>query len=133
MYSKQYTLHYIRTHTQIEGKGFSEEAHPIYIMHIRYIEYHILCYIRAHTQIGGQGFTEDETPNYIIHVVYIELYILCDILTHPQIGGKGFTEEETPNYIGSFYSKTKATVEDLLKSYTNICVLRCVYVYMRIC
>jgi len=40
------------------------------------------------------------------------------------IGGKGFTEEDTPNYTGSFYSKTKAVVEDLLKSYGNICILR---------
>lgn len=42
---------------------------------------------------------------------------------HP-VGGKGFTEEDKPNFDGSFYSKTKAMVEELLKSYSNVCVLR---------
>ncbi|PSS11458.1 Bifunctional dTDP-4-dehydrorhamnose 3,5-epimerase/dTDP-4-dehydrorhamnose reductase [Actinidia chinensis var. chinensis] len=38
--------------------------------------------------------------------------------------GIGFKEEDTPNFIGSFYSKTKAMVEDLLKNYENVCTLR---------
>eukprot|EP00250_Pteridium_aquilinum_P009000 c18371_g1_i2 orf=537-1427(+) len=38
--------------------------------------------------------------------------------------GIGFVEEDTPNFIGSFYSKTKAMVEDLLKNYENVCTLR---------
>nr|GMD94988.1 bifunctional dTDP-4-dehydrorhamnose 3,5-epimerase/dTDP-4-dehydrorhamnose reductase [Ipomoea batatas] len=38
--------------------------------------------------------------------------------------GVGFKEEDTPNFIGSFYSKTKAMVEDLLKNYENVCTLR---------
>ncbi|KAJ6714544.1 hypothetical protein OIU85_026084 [Salix viminalis] len=33
-------------------------------------------------------------------------------------------EEDTPNFIGSFYSKTKAMVEDLLRNYENVCTLR---------
>ncbi|XLR23023.1 hypothetical protein S83_050923, partial [Arachis hypogaea] len=36
----------------------------------------------------------------------------------------GFKEEDTPNFIGSFYSKTKAVVEDLLLNYENVCTLR---------
>jgi dTDP-4-dehydrorhamnose reductase len=40
------------------------------------------------------------------------------------IGGKGFTEEEVPNFDGSFYSKTKAMVEKLLRFYPNVLVLR---------
>lgn len=43
---------------------------------------------------------------------------------HPLGSGIGFVEEDTPNFIGSFYSKTKAMVEDLLKNYENVCVLR---------
>ena len=43
---------------------------------------------------------------------------------HWQIGGKGFTETDKPNYEASFYSKTKGMVEDLLTSYSNICILR---------
>ncbi|GAA0147219.1 dehydratase [Lithospermum erythrorhizon] len=36
----------------------------------------------------------------------------------------GFKEEDTPNFTGSFYSKTKAMVEELLKEYDNVCTLR---------
>nr|CAB3459759.1 unnamed protein product [Digitaria exilis] len=38
--------------------------------------------------------------------------------------GIGFKEEDTPNFTGSFYSKTKAMVEELLKEYENVCTLR---------
>ncbi|XP_070660458.1 trifunctional UDP-glucose 4,6-dehydratase/UDP-4-keto-6-deoxy-D-glucose 3,5-epimerase/UDP-4-keto-L-rhamnose-reductase RHM2-like [Malus domestica] len=38
--------------------------------------------------------------------------------------GIGFKEEDTPNFAGSFYSKTKAMVEELLKEYENVCTLR---------
>ncbi|XP_073055697.1 bifunctional dTDP-4-dehydrorhamnose 3,5-epimerase/dTDP-4-dehydrorhamnose reductase [Primulina huaijiensis] len=43
---------------------------------------------------------------------------------HPLGSGIGFKEEDKPNFIGSFYSKTKAMVEDLLKNYDNVCTLR---------
>ncbi|KAG6496705.1 trifunctional UDP-glucose 4,6-dehydratase/UDP-4-keto-6-deoxy-D-glucose 3,5-epimerase/UDP-4-keto-L-rhamnose-reductase RHM1-like [Zingiber officinale] len=43
---------------------------------------------------------------------------------HPQGSGIGFKEEDKPNFIGSFYSKTKAMVEELLKEYDNVCTLR---------
>ncbi len=42
---------------------------------------------------------------------------------HP-IGGKGFTEDDAANFRGSYYSHTKATVEDLLRQYTNVLTLR---------
>nr|KJB27003.1 hypothetical protein B456_004G271200 [Gossypium raimondii] len=38
--------------------------------------------------------------------------------------GIGFKEEDKPNFIGSFYSKTKAMVEELLREYDNVCTLR---------
>nr|ALR87282.1 udp-glucose 4,6-dehydratase [Plantago ovata] len=44
--------------------------------------------------------------------------------THPEGTGIGFKEEDTPNFIGSFYSKTKAMVEELLKEFDNVCTLR---------
>ncbi|KMT16232.1 hypothetical protein BVRB_3g053890 [Beta vulgaris subsp. vulgaris] len=44
--------------------------------------------------------------------------------THPLRSGVGFKEEDTPNFTGSFYSKTKAMVEELLKEYDNVCTLR---------
>ncbi|XP_054788215.1 trifunctional UDP-glucose 4,6-dehydratase/UDP-4-keto-6-deoxy-D-glucose 3,5-epimerase/UDP-4-keto-L-rhamnose-reductase RHM1-like [Prosopis cineraria] len=43
---------------------------------------------------------------------------------HPLGSGIGFKEEDKPNFIGSFYSKTKAMVEDLMKNYENVCTLR---------
>ncbi|KAI5662019.1 hypothetical protein M9H77_21342 [Catharanthus roseus] len=43
---------------------------------------------------------------------------------HPLSSGIGFKEEDKPNFTGSFYSKTKAMVEELLKEYDNVCTLR---------
>ncbi|KAL3849342.1 hypothetical protein ACJIZ3_011224 [Penstemon smallii] len=43
---------------------------------------------------------------------------------HPEGSGIGFKEEDKPNFIGSFYSKTKAMVEDLLGEFDNVCTLR---------
>ncbi|MQL90244.1 hypothetical protein Taro_022840 [Colocasia esculenta] len=43
---------------------------------------------------------------------------------HPLGSGIGFKEEDAPNFVGSFYSKTKAMVEELLKCYDNVCTLR---------
>mmetsp|Transcript_110802 Transcript_110802/g.238519 ORF Transcript_110802/g.238519 Transcript_110802/m.238519 type:complete len:306 (+) Transcript_110802:52-969(+) len=40
------------------------------------------------------------------------------------IGGVGFTEEDTPNFHGSYYSHTKAMVEEMLKVYKNTLTLR---------
>ncbi|KAG8386487.1 hypothetical protein BUALT_Bualt03G0153700 [Buddleja alternifolia] len=43
---------------------------------------------------------------------------------HPEGSGIGFKEEDKPNFTGSFYSKTKAMVEDLVSEYDNVCTLR---------
>ncbi|KAJ4726521.1 Trifunctional UDP-glucose 4,6-dehydratase/UDP-4-keto-6-deoxy-D-glucose 3,5-epimerase/UDP-4-keto-L-rhamnose-reductase RHM1 [Melia azedarach] len=43
---------------------------------------------------------------------------------HPEGSGIGFKEEDKPNFTGSFYSKTKAMVEELMKEYDNVCTLR---------
>lgn len=43
---------------------------------------------------------------------------------HPEGSGIGFTEEDKPNFTGSYYSKTKAMVEELLNEYDNVCTLR---------
>jgi len=44
--------------------------------------------------------------------------------SHPMGGIVGFKEEDTSNFKGSFYSKTKSMVEDLLKEYPNVLTLR---------
>ncbi|XP_031123431.1 bifunctional dTDP-4-dehydrorhamnose 3,5-epimerase/dTDP-4-dehydrorhamnose reductase-like [Ipomoea triloba] len=43
---------------------------------------------------------------------------------HPVGSGLGFMEQDKSNYAGSFYSKTKGMLEDLLGEYNNICILR---------
>lgn len=43
---------------------------------------------------------------------------------HPMNSGIGFKEEEIPNFDGSFYSKSKAYVDSLLKAYPNVLNLR---------
>ncbi|KAF9613718.1 hypothetical protein IFM89_010160 [Coptis chinensis] len=43
---------------------------------------------------------------------------------HPEGSGVGYKEEDKANFIGSFYSKTKAMVEELLTQYDNVCTLR---------
>ncbi|XVE71328.1 hypothetical protein DITRI_Ditri10aG0142200 [Diplodiscus trichospermus] len=43
---------------------------------------------------------------------------------HQRGSGIGFKEEDKPNFTGSFYSKTKAMVEELLNVYDNVCTLR---------
>jgi len=40
------------------------------------------------------------------------------------IGGKGFLETDKPNFHASYYSHTKAIVEELLKEYPTTCTLR---------
>lgn len=43
---------------------------------------------------------------------------------YPMGSGKGFKESDTPNFTGSYYSHTKAIVENLLKEYPNVLTLR---------
>ena len=43
---------------------------------------------------------------------------------HPLGSGQGFTEDDEPNFRDSYYSKTKAMVEELLKEYDNVLQLR---------
>ncbi|KAK3305432.1 epimerase/hydratase [Chaetomium strumarium] len=43
--------------------------------------------------------------------------------THP-LGGQGFLETDPANFAGSFYSMTKAHVEEIIKHYNNCLILR---------
>ncbi|RKF60100.1 Bifunctional dTDP-4-dehydrorhamnose 3,5-epimerase/dTDP-4-dehydrorhamnose reductase [Erysiphe neolycopersici] len=49
------------------------------------------------------------------------VYVYDD--AHP-IGGPGFIESDPANFAGSFYSETKAHVEEILKNYSNTLILR---------
>lgn len=44
--------------------------------------------------------------------------------THPMGSGIGFKEEDVANFADSYYSKTKAQVENLLAVYPNVLNLR---------
>mmetsp|Transcript_28232 Transcript_28232/g.28520 ORF Transcript_28232/g.28520 Transcript_28232/m.28520 type:complete len:312 (+) Transcript_28232:42-977(+) len=59
----------------------------------------------------------------IHHLLYATGCIFEYDETHV-IGGKGFLEEDKPNFHGSFYSHTKAMVEDMLKEFPTTCTLR---------
>jgi dTDP-4-dehydrorhamnose reductase len=59
----------------------------------------------------------------IHHTLYATGCIFEYDETHT-IGGTPFTEEDIPNFHGSFYSHTKALVEDLLKNYPTTLTLR---------
>lgn len=43
---------------------------------------------------------------------------------HPVGSGVGFTEDDFPNFAGSYYSATKGVVEDLLREFENVLILR---------
>lgn len=43
---------------------------------------------------------------------------------HKEFSGNGFKEEDPPNFSGSFYSKSKSMAQELLKSYSNVLLLR---------
>jgi len=59
----------------------------------------------------------------IHHLLYATGCIFEYDETHV-IGGPGFTEDEAPNFHGSYYSHTKAMVEDMLKVFPTTCTLR---------
>ena len=63
-----------------------------------------------------------------IHITNFATGCIChyDALNHQEGDGHGFTEEDAPNFAGSFYSKTKTVVEDVIVStgYTHVLQLR---------
>ncbi|KAL4537173.1 hypothetical protein Ndes2526B_g04915 [Nannochloris sp. 'desiccata'] len=59
-----------------------------------------------------------------IHMTYYGTGCIFTYDEAHRIGGKGFTEEDDANFRGSYYSHTKAAVEDLLRQYTNVLTLR---------
>lgn len=59
----------------------------------------------------------------VYHLLYATGCIFEYDDQHP-MGGPGFTEEDQPNFHASFYSHTKAVVEDLLRHYPTTCTLR---------
>ena len=78
--------------------------------------------IRANV-IGVLNVADICASKGIHHLLYATGCIFEYDATHV-IGGKGFTEEDKPNFHSSFYSHTKAMVEDMLAQFPTTCVLR---------
>lgn len=66
----------------------------------------------------------DVTNAHGIHMTYYGTGCIFHYDDAHKVGGKGFTEDDSPNFTGSYYSHTKAMVENLLKAYPNVLTLR---------
>ncbi|KMT12173.1 hypothetical protein BVRB_5g101210 [Beta vulgaris subsp. vulgaris] len=90
---------------------------------VDWCESHKVETIRANV-VGTLTLADVCRENAIVLINYATGCIFEYDDNHPIESGVGFKEEDTPNFIGSFYSKTKAMVEDLLNNYDNVCTLR---------
>lgn len=59
-----------------------------------------------------------------IHMTYFGTGCIFHYDDTHTIGSPGFTEDDKPNFTGSYYSHSKAIVENLLKEYPNVLTLR---------
>ena len=66
----------------------------------------------------------DVCDEYKIHHLLYATGCIFEYDEEHIIGGKGFLEEDKPNFHASYYSHTKAMVEELLHEYQYTCVLR---------
>jgi len=78
--------------------------------------------VRANV-IGSLNIADICSSRGIHHLLYATGCIFEYDDTHT-IGGAGFLETDSPNFHGSYYSHTKAMVEDMLRIYPTTCVLR---------
>jgi 3,5-epimerase/4-reductase len=76
------------------------------------------------TNVIGCLTMADLAEQYNIHHTLYATGCIFEYDEEHTIGGKGFTEEDAPNFHGSYYSHTKAMVEELLKEYKMTCTLR---------
>lgn len=76
------------------------------------------------TNVVGILTIVDECCKRNIHVTYLGTGCIYQYDIDHQIGGQGFKETDQPNFSGSYYSKTKSMVEELLKAYENVLILR---------
>jgi 3,5-epimerase/4-reductase len=90
---------------------------------VDWCEDHKIEVIRANV-IGTLNLADVTNEKGIHLTVYATGCIFHYDKDFPQDSGKGFTEDDTPNFTGSYYSKTKALVEGLLKEFPNTLVLR---------
>lgn len=73
--------------------------------------------------IGALNLADLCEERGIHHTLYATGCIFEYDAAHP-IGGPGFTEDDRANFDGSFYSKTKGFLEEMLRSYSTTLILR---------
>ena len=89
---------------------------------VDWCEDHKIETIRSNV-IGTLNIADICAERNIHHLLYATGCIFEYDEEHP-VFGRGFTEDEIPNFYGSFYSHTKAMVEDILINYPTTCILR---------
>lgn len=78
----------------------------------------------VHTNVAGVLNVVHICSKLGVHVTYLGTGCIYEYDEEHPIGGKTFTEEDKPNFSGSYYSKTKAIVEEFLQNYDNVLTLR---------
>lgn len=66
----------------------------------------------------------DVAHRHGIHVTHFTTGCIFSYDEEHPIGGPGFTEEDVPNFRGSWYSRTKCMLEELVRQYDNVWQLR---------
>ena len=66
----------------------------------------------------------DVTQSHGLHMTYFGTGCIFHYDETHVIGGKGFTEDDEANFTCSYYSRTKAMLENLLKAFPNVLTLR---------
>eukprot|EP00271_Cylindrocystis_brebissonii_P008723 TRINITY_DN23202_c0_g1_i1.p1 TRINITY_DN23202_c0_g1~~TRINITY_DN23202_c0_g1_i1.p1 ORF type:complete len:663 (-),score=116.50 TRINITY_DN23202_c0_g1_i1:816-2804(-) len=90
---------------------------------VDWCESHRIETIRAN--VLGVLTLADVTRKYDLTVInYATGCIFEYDAAHPENSGIGFKEEDIPNFFGSYYSRTKAMVEELLQQFENVAILR---------
>jgi 3,5-epimerase/4-reductase len=89
---------------------------------VDWCETHKLEVIR--TNVVGCLTLADVCHDRNIHMTYYGTGCIFHYDDTHVVGGKGFLESDTPNFTGSYYSHTKAMVENMLKEYPNVLTLR---------
>ncbi|XP_024378587.1 bifunctional dTDP-4-dehydrorhamnose 3,5-epimerase/dTDP-4-dehydrorhamnose reductase [Physcomitrium patens] len=90
---------------------------------VDWCESHKIETIRANV-VGTLTLADVCKQNDLVLVNYATGCIFEYDDAHPLGSGIGFKEEESANFRGSYYSKTKAMVEELLREFDNVCTLR---------
>jgi dTDP-4-dehydrorhamnose reductase len=129
---KTYHLADSRTYDRAALEAEIEKYKPTHILNaagvtgrpnVDWCEDHKAETIRSNV-IGTLNVADVCAQKNIYHMLYATGCIFEYDGAKHVIGGPGFTEEDKPNFHASYYSHTKAMVEDMLHAYPTTCTLR---------